>query len=344
MKLIPKFFTLVFLFFSKGTFLFFLNPTLFAQQDPQFTTHSYVPNSYNPAAIGLNNGIQLSFSGRSQWVGIEGQPASALLTAHLPITKFMSALGLHLLTDRIGIFSANSLQINYAFSLPLGKKDRYLQLGISPMLLFRNMDATQFRSIYELPPNPLVSQILGRQLYANAWDASVGIFYFRQTKNLPLLGPRYALGAAINHVLQPTLSEWGNTFTLGRTFYLHAHYRYDISSQLISLLSSLQYKQNGAQKQLELHCEVAYRPLLWGIGYRGATNADALLAKIGFLLQNFLFIYSYDYTLSALVAATSGSHEITLCYFIPLQEKGIKVKKEKQVPDIDTKDFPQLSK
>jgi hypothetical protein len=62
------------------------------------------------------------------------------------------------------------------------------------------------------------------------------------------------------------------------------------------------------------------------------------------MLNRFLFLYSYDYPLSALAAATSGSHEITLTYFIDLKNKKAQGRKNKIVPDIDVKDFPQLSK
>jgi type IX secretion system PorP/SprF family membrane protein len=316
----------------------------FAQQEPQFTASHYISASFNPAAVGLMNGLQLGFTGRSQWVGIEGQPASALLMAQAPIPQLMSALGVNVMSDRIGVFTATSLKLNYAFSLPLGKKGNVLQLGLAPMFLFRNMDASQFTSIYETPPNPLITQLLGRQINANAFDIGIGALVAKKAISYPLLGPQYYLGGGIDHLLQPTLAELGAAFTLGRTFYLQAGYRYDFSESFISLLPALHYKRVGNQNQLDLQLDWAYRPLLIGVGYRGASNADALLTKVGFMLNRFLFLYSYDYTLSALTAATSGSHEITLTYFIDFKNQTAQKRKNKTVPDLDVKDFPQLSK
>jgi type IX secretion system PorP/SprF family membrane protein len=339
-----KIFTLIRLVFMVGravglSLAFF---TLgFAQQEPQFTASHYISASFNPAVIGLVSGLQLSFTGRSQWVGIEGQPASALLTAQAPIPQLMSALGVNVMSDRIGVFSATSLKVNYAFSLPLGKKGDVLQLGLAPMFLFRNMDASQFTSIYETAPNPLVTQLLGRQINANAFDIGVGAVWAKKAASYPLLGPKYYLGAGIDHLLQPTLSEFGAAFTLGRTFYLQAGYRYDFAESATSLLSAINYKHVGNQNQLDLQLDFAYRPLIIGLGYRGRANLDALLTKIGFMINRFLFLYAYDYSLSALTAATSGSHEATLIYFISFQPKS---QKPKTVPDLDVKDFPKLSK
>lgn len=347
LQCVHKIFTLIKLIFAIGRGLCLslaLFTPAFTQQEPQFTSSHYIPASFNPAAIGLTNGLQLSFTGRSQWVGIEGQPASALLTAQAPIPQLMSALGINVMSDRIGVFSATSLKLNYAFALPLGKKGNVLQLGLAPMFLFRNMDASQFTSIYETPPNPLVTQLLGRQINANAFDIGIGALVAQKATSYPLLGPKYYVGAGIDHLLQPTLAELGAGFTLGRTFYLQAGYRYDFPAGWGSLLPAIHYKHVGNQNQLDLQLDFAYRPLVMGVGYRGASNGDALLTKVGFMLNRFLFLYSYDYPLSALAAATSGSHEITLTYFIDLKNKKAQGRKNKIVPDIDVKDFPQLSK
>ena len=44
------------------------------------------------------------------------------------------------------------------------------------------------------------------------------------------------------------------------------------------------------------------------------TNADAIIALLGFQYKNLKFGYSYDVTISKLQNATGGAHEISLGY------------------------------
>uniref|UniRef100_UPI0039AEF884 type IX secretion system membrane protein PorP/SprF n=1 Tax=Myroides odoratus TaxID=256 RepID=UPI0039AEF884 len=56
-------------------------PKTFAQQDPQYTQYMYNPASINPAYAGSVDHLQLFGLYRTQWVGLDGAPRTAYLSA-----------------------------------------------------------------------------------------------------------------------------------------------------------------------------------------------------------------------------------------------------------------------
>ena len=64
--------------------------------------------------------------------------------------------------------------------------------------------------------------------------------------------------------------------------------------------------------QVELTARLKYKKFLWaGLSYRWK---DAMVVMIGAEIKNVVFGYSYDYSLSPIVKATSGSHEVFVGY------------------------------
>jgi hypothetical protein len=60
-------------------------------------------------------------------------------------------------------------------------------------------------------------------------------------------------------------------------------------------------------------------PLVFGLWYRGvplvtSQAGDALIALVGFKTDVFQIGYSYDFTISNLIASTGGAHEISIVY------------------------------
>ena len=81
--------------------------------------------------------------------------------------------------------------------------------------------------------------------------------------------------------------------------------------------------------------------MVFGVSYRGLfTNSlggsDAIIGMLGFHASQRLFVaYSYDYALSGLNNATSGSHELCIVYTFPVVMKFA-------VPDRATNKNPRI--
>jgi type IX secretion system PorP/SprF family membrane protein len=287
-----------------------------AQQDPIWTMYMFNRVVANPAFAGHHGASNFTFAGRSQWVGIEGNPNTAALTFSKPWYRAHGAIGGYLTADRIGPFSSTNLKLAYAYNLQLNPiTQTALQFGIGVGLLFNSLDGTNWR-----PPQTLAS---GDNTLVNAVASSVAPSI---DFGVTLLAPddRYYLGLGITHINQPALTGFtgnnpgaaANQTVMPRTISLTGGYRFPLDqSGKATLMPSVFVRTtalNVAQTQVDLNMNLNINPMVFGITYR---FQDAVAAIIGFKANKFLFVgYSYDYTLSRLGASVSGSHEIVISY------------------------------
>jgi len=76
--------------------LSFLSNQAHAQQDPQYTHYMYNHSNINPAYAGSTEGLQLFGLYRTQWVGLDGAPKTATLSATTPLGTSGLGLGVNL--------------------------------------------------------------------------------------------------------------------------------------------------------------------------------------------------------------------------------------------------------
>lgn len=296
-----------------------------AQQDPQFSLYMFNKQVLNPGYIGSVGMTELTFAGRSQWVGIEGHPNTGTFSFNTPVPILFGALGAHLIYDVIGPFTSTGLRGTYAFRLPIGQKGVALNLGISPGIYSRVLDATNFRPQQSAQLDPVLRDIVGQRIGATHFDLGFGAYLYKAPQSDRENGPKYYAGFAIDHLLEPSLEKFSPgygkdtaTFSIARTFGVMGGYRFDFKSSPISFVPSVYFKLAGSQMQLDVNANFHIRPMVFGISYRGLSNVDAIAGILGFHATQRLFVaYSYDYTLSSLGNVTSGSHEIVVSYTIP---------------------------
>ena len=87
-----------------------------------------------------------------------------------------------------------------------------------------------------------------------------------------------------------------------------------------SLSIAFLYKNQYHINQLDLGLYWFKEPLVLGLWYRGIplinqeSRGDAVAVLAGYKIDNFSVGYSYDFTISRLLASTGGSHEISMIY------------------------------
>lgn len=104
---------------SIAFFLFSMLNWGLSQQRPQFTHYLFQQIAYNPAYAGAKGYLQSGLSVRSQWLGLEGGPRSALVNVHSALRNNRVALGLQAQTDRLGPSKYTQLQVIYAYRVQL---------------------------------------------------------------------------------------------------------------------------------------------------------------------------------------------------------------------------------
>lgn len=290
-----------------------------AQVDAQFTQYYEVPAYYNAAAIGTTDYIRIRGGSRMQWVGITRAPRTFLLAADMPLKLFSKRFGVGLVMQQesMGLYSNLSMGAQVAYKIKLwgGQLSAGLQIGF--------IDESFKGSRVELPDDDDYHQgtdegIPTSDIHGTAFDIGAGVFYTHRW---------FWAGLSATHLNQPSISmtaDQGTTsaeattyeFQAGRTLYFMAGSNIPINNTLFEIQPSALVKTDFTFTVWELSARVRYNKFLYaGLGYR---NADALSISVGADYRNFFLGYSYDYALSSIAKASSGSHEIWAGYRLKL--------------------------
>lgn len=286
-----------------------------AQVDAQFTQYFEVPNYYNPASIGNNDYLRIRGGTRLQWIGIPKAPKTFLITGDMPLKVMGKRVGLGLVMQQesMGLYSNMSagLQAGYKLKLWKGELTVGVQLGL--------IDESFKGSEVVLPDDDDYHQgsddaIPTTDIRGTAFDVAAGVFYTHRW---------FWAGVSATHLTSPTItmstegSEAKNyEFKAGRVLYFMAGSNIPIKNTLFEIQPSMLVKTDFTFTQAELTGRVRYNKFLSaGIGYR--LN-DAVSAMLSAEFKGFFLGYSYDYPLSAISKASSGSHEIFAGYSLKL--------------------------
>ena len=294
------------------------NFSLSAQVDAQLTQYFEIPTYYNPSAIGTTDFIKIRGDMRMQWVGIENAPQSIALAADMPF-KFLNqrfGVGLVMQNETLGLYSNMVLgaQLGYKFKLLKGEFSAGVQVG----LLNQKFKGTEVfipdnDDYHESADDAIPTTDIG----GNALDLGVGVFYTHKL---------FWAGVSCTHITSPTITlnaesgEGGNEknyeFKADRTLYFMAGSNIPLKNTLFEIIPSVLVKSDFSYITGEITGRVRYNKFLSaGIGYR---YDDAIMAMIGAEYKNFYLGYSYDYHMSEIAKASSGSHEIMLGYKLKL--------------------------
>lgn len=293
-------------------------PRANAQSDAQYTQYFEVPTYYNPAAVGQIDFIKLRGGARLQWLGMHGAPKSFLLTADSPFKVLGKRIGAGVVVaqESIGLYRTLNLyaQGGYKFKLLGGEFTAGIALGM--------YDQSFKGSEVLLPDEDDYHQgtddgIPTQDLHGTAFDLGAGVWYSHKY---------FWAGVSCTHIMSPSIklnSDAGDAssnrdyeFNVGRTLYFMAGSNIPIKNTLFEVMPSVMVKSNFTFTTGEITARMRYnRFLQFGVGYRWD---DAIVAMIGAEFKNFYVAYSYDYPMSVLARASTGSHELILGYQLKL--------------------------
>ncbi|MBO0948105.1 PorP/SprF family type IX secretion system membrane protein [Fibrella forsythiae] len=299
------------LYVSLGGWLLAL--TAFGQQDPQFSLFPFAPTFYNPAAAGSEGLTRIQLIYRTQWAGYQtsggagGAPTTQLLTANLPLTRLNSGVGIYAFNDAIGPQANQSVQVAYAYRLPL--KSGTLAFGVQGGVYNKSIDYSDV--IVRDPGDPLIGTGKVSQMQP---DVSAGIHY--NTVD-------YWVGVSLFHLATTSykLGTAQGINPLSRTAYLSAGYRLGVS-YAVDVQPSVLYKYStepGPQaSSLDLNLLATVNNyFFFGAGYR-TGEAITGMAGINLLANNALRLgLSGDLTTVGTSAKRPASYEFMLSYALP---------------------------
>ena len=298
----------------------------YAQTDAILTQYYELPSYYNPAAIGNTDNIRIRAGSRLQWLGIEGAPLTFLGTADMPVKlgSKRAGVGIVLQQESIGLYSNinASAQAGYKFKALKGVFTAAVNIGF--------VDRTFKGSEVYLPDDDDFHEsfddaIPTTDVHGTALDLGVGLEYVH---------PKFWAGVSYMHLNSPTVtfttdsgasadagassgeSEKNYEFQSPATLYFVAGSNIPIKNTLFEVIPSVMVVSDFTFTTGQVTGRVRYNKFLSaGVGYR---YNDAVSLVLAAEIKGFYIGYSYDYPVSKVSLASSGSHELFAGYSLKL--------------------------
>lgn len=285
-----------------------------AQFDAQIGQYMFLQSSYNPAAVGEGDLMRVYGSHRMDFTGIQDAPMTTNFSFSSPfvIGKTHHGAGVRFMNDRFGLFTNQSLYLEYAYKIQIGKG----VLSVGADLGFLNLsfandsvDTGAGQDDYHDEVDPAIPTVSGgseKGASGMGFDMGVGVYYS---------APRWWASASYAHVTQPRL-QWGSENTevsVRGTMYLAGGYNWQLKNKDWMLLPSMMVMTDFVSWDVNLtmlaQLKKRYR---FGLGYRIAGSVNVLLGLD--IINGLQLGYTYELPANALIKETYGSHEVYLAY------------------------------
>lgn len=279
-----------------------------AQQQSLYSQYMFNGLAINPAYAGSHEALSLTALGRKQWLNTDGAPTTLSFAAHAPVNHEKIALGIHMLSDQIGVTNQWSVNAAFAYRLQLDKTTTFsmgLQGGV-----------TQYQSnfgdlVSRNPNDPAFSLDYDTRLVPNF---GVGAYYYTD---------KYFIGLSVPYLINwfPELNKTTFSSSQIRHYFLNAGYVFTLSDDVKLKPSGLVKWVHGAAMQFDVNMNLLLREVVWiGASYR-TSGTWVFLTKLQ--LSNQLSMgYALDVGSGQLRAG--ASHEVMLNYRFYFKNTAVK--------------------
>lgn len=275
-----------------------------AQQDAQYSMYRFNGLYVNPAYAGSHEVINAMAIYRHQWVKIPRQPQSASVTVHSPLKNDKIGLGLIYSYDQIGVTKTNSVNANFAYRIPVGKKKNVrICIGLSAGATNYRTNLNQVAVVDANDPNFTGNNV-------NRWLPNFGF-------GLYAYSDKFFVGISVPHILANKLDGKTSVFETSANVARQYHHLLFNAGYVFSLGKKVKFMPSLMMKYVPVYAPISFDfnatfifiDRIWlGAGYRLNDSYNFMLAvdvtkqlKIG---------YAYDLTVSSQNKYTSGSHEV----------------------------------
>ncbi len=268
--------------------------------------------SFNPAFIARTDYLYLFFNARHQWLDVNGAPVvyNAQISEYLD--NYSSAVGLSLISDKIGATRAYNPMFDYAFRIARKQKWSF-SMGLSAGVFARVIDGSLLEA--ETTNDPAISYDSENNVSP---DINIG-FEFQNS--------HFIYGLASTHIL--SLYKSPDSYLNTNHRYAYAIYKndnkklwsYTVGMQVINR-SNLTILEGNFTFQLKHLTRLIKSPVIkgsqetidLGLTYRSSRQ---LIALLGIMASPYLRLgYAYDQSLFS-GYYKNGTHEIMIEYRIP---------------------------
>ena len=304
-------------------------------QDPTFSQFYANPLYLAPSFVGATQEYRVSMTYRDQWPAVPGTFQTYSISFDKAMPNFNSGIGIlatydvagsgDLSTTNIGLLYSYDFNINKEWHLRPGVNFKFYYLGLDIAKLIFNSQITGSGTTPSVSPPP----------FDNVADVDFAT-------SLLAYNDKYWGGFTLDHLLAPKTSFYGDEshvpvkFNLfgGASLIKKTRLRVKMK-EVLSIAFNFQKQQKFYQTDVGLY--YFKDPLIFGLWYRGipfvtSQAGDAVIGLIGIKTDQLRIGYSYDFTISNLIASTAGSHEISLTYEFNSFSLGQQRKRIKAIP------------
>ena len=303
------------------------NGILLAQQDPIYSQYMFNGITLNPAYSGTKGVLNFNAIYRRQWIGIQGAPTTLTFSGDAPISKQKIGIGGFIQNDKLGAESRLSMYGTFAYKMPVSFSSS-LSFGLAFGAFQYTLDGSKL-VFNEKDGDQTAAANSG---ISNAWkpDMRFGVYYNNDD---------FYAGFSVSNLFQNTLTLTVGSATRDLTFVRHYYfttgYIFHVTDGLQIYPSILVKEDFKSPTDIDINAFALINKTIWlGTSYRTAmlmgkdkygsveNYKNALLFIVQVYLNERIRVgYAYDIALNDLRAYTSGSHEISMAYLLPVSRR-----------------------
>jgi len=286
--------------------LIFLPEYVLSQQFPIMDQYLVTPSSISPAFVGKDSPLEVFLTSRIEWTGISSHPLIGALNVSAALPKNMG-LGGNILYNVAGPLENLTINLNYAYHLKLAT-DHYLSFGINGAYYQNVLDLSN--AVLADPNDPVLA---GRTTISESYfNVGLGLLYSWRTLDacitLPLLFN--------NKTFYNSDKVYSHIMTLDRNFLVYLGYLLQTKGDWGAHFSFLYRQTQYTPWSFDVAVRAIYKEMIWfGLLYR-KNNIIGLTGGFS-VAKGLKFNYTYEYSPTAMMGKSSGTHEITLGYKMP---------------------------
>lgn len=287
-------------------------------QDPQFTQFYANPLYLGPSFAGAANGSRVTAQYRNQWFDFGAKFITYGASYDHYFSSFNSGIGINFISDVAGTSQLGVLQagLHYSYNIKVfniwqirpGLSFSYLQHGVYGDVSFIDQILSSNDSAGTSGPGFSLN-------VAQDIDAGASLLIYTEG---------FWFGATLDHLLMPNVSLHSTNAVIPYKTSVYGGIDIRAKGKLLRpsedvLTFAFLYKQQETVRQLDVGAYWYSFPIILGMWYRGiptisSHRGEAVAFLIGIKTPNVNIGYSYDLTISNMLAHTKGSHEISLTY------------------------------
>jgi type IX secretion system PorP/SprF family membrane protein len=272
-----------------------------AQYDPSFSHYWAMESSYNPAAVGKENKINVIGAYNMSLVGFENNPKTMYFSGDLPFYFLGNyhGVGAKFVNDQIGLFSHNTFALQYAYKLKLFGGS--LGVGLQLAMLSENFNGSKLDLAEASDPAFSTSEQTG-----TGFDLGAGLYYSQRY---------WYVGASVQHAMAPVV-ELGETneLEIARSYYFTAGGNIRLKNPFLTIHPSVLGRSDGVGYRADATVRVKYthekRVMYAGLGY---SPTNSFTVYLGGDFHGISLGYSYEIYTNGLKLG-NGSHELMVRY------------------------------